>query len=89
MLFCSAPARLFWCLYIWNWDVVHLGLKERKSVLNCYYEIRNTFLGLQEWNPDATQVVAKKEKPKKNEAGNASSAGSGGEAAAQSGDRGR
>ncbi|XP_072853511.1 protein kinase C and casein kinase substrate in neurons protein 1 isoform X1 [Pogona vitticeps] len=43
---------------------------------------------LEEWNPDATQVVAKKEKPKKNEAGNASSAGSGGEAAAQSGDRG-
>lgn len=47
------------------------------------------FFHLQEWNPDATQTINRREKPKKNEGGNTPNASGGGEATAQAGDRGR
>ncbi|KAL8178930.1 UNVERIFIED_CONTAM: Protein kinase C and casein kinase substrate in neurons protein 1 [Gekko kuhli] len=43
---------------------------------------------VEEWNPDATQTITRKEKPKKNEGGNTPNASGAGESAAQSGDRG-
>ncbi|XP_058033200.1 protein kinase C and casein kinase substrate in neurons protein 1 [Ahaetulla prasina] len=43
---------------------------------------------LEEWNPDATQTINRREKPKKNEGGNTPNASGGGEATAQGGDRG-
>lgn len=47
-------------------------------------------ISLQEWNPDATQTITRREtKPKKNDGGNTSNASGGGESAAQAGDRGR
>lgn len=52
-------------------------------------QFRDTFLSLQEWNPDATQTITRKEKPKKNEGGNTPNASGAGESTAQSGDRGR
>lgn len=48
------------------------------------------YFHLQEWNPDATQTINRREKPKKNEGGNNTpNASGGGEATAQGGDRGR
>ncbi|XP_026536187.1 protein kinase C and casein kinase substrate in neurons protein 1 [Notechis scutatus] len=43
---------------------------------------------LEEWNPDATQTINRREKPKKNEGGNTPNASGGGEATAQGGDSG-
>lgn len=44
---------------------------------------------VEEWNPDATQTITRREtKPKKNDGGNTSNASGGGESAAQAGDRG-
>ncbi|XP_070795810.1 protein kinase C and casein kinase substrate in neurons protein 1 [Pituophis catenifer annectens] len=43
---------------------------------------------LEEWNPDATQTINRREKPKKNEGSNTPNASGGGEATAQGGDRG-
>ncbi|XP_013907233.1 PREDICTED: protein kinase C and casein kinase substrate in neurons protein 1 [Thamnophis sirtalis] len=43
---------------------------------------------LEEWNPDASQTINRREKPKKNEGGNTPNASGAGEATSQAGDRG-
>ncbi|XP_032074398.1 protein kinase C and casein kinase substrate in neurons protein 1 isoform X2 [Thamnophis elegans] len=43
---------------------------------------------LEEWNPDASQTINRREKPKKNEGGNTPNASGAGEATSQGGDRG-